>query len=406
MNKIYFALTFMFVLGIGSFAQSVKGDWRGVLDVNGTRLNIVFHFGDGKSGWTMDSPDQGAKGIAVKPVKNQHDTLALEIPQIGATYSAILKDGKLAGKFSQSGMTFELNMEAGALERKRPQTPEAPFPYTTEERDFTNDKDGAVLSGTLTMPVNVKNPVLVVFVSGSGQQNRDEELFDHKPFAVIADRLARNGIASYRYDDRGVGQSTGMRNDLTTEDFAYDALCAVKMLKKNVKTLKIGVLGHSEGGTIAFMLAGNQPEDIDFIISLAGSSVIGEEILKKQIMRQAELSGLNVSEAQIKSNIVSLKSKPWYKFFLTYDPAGVIRKIKCPVFAAFGSKDVQVDAEENSGTLRQFLKIKKKDKVVIYDGLNHLFQHAGTGLPDEYGAIEETFSDNVLTDIINWINKL
>lgn len=406
MNRIYLTIALFFASCMVSLGQTVKGDWHGALDVKGTKLNIVFHFKDGNRDWTMDSPDQGAKGIAVILVKNQQDTVALEIPQLRAAYSSILKDGKLIGKFSQSGMTFELNLAPGNLVRNRPQTPQPPFPYTRKELTFTNDKDDAVLAGTLTMPVNVKNPTLVVFTSGSGQQNRDEELFEHKPFAVIADRLARKGIASFRYDDRGVGKSNGMRNDLTTVDFAYDALCAVKKLKKTVKPKKIGIIGHSEGGSIAFMLAGNQPKNIDFIVSLAGPSVIGERVFIKQIMKQSEISGVKTGDEQVRANVEKLKSKPWYAYFLSYDPTEVISKIKCPVFAAYGSKDVQVDAEENIGMLKQTLKIKKNDKLIIYDGLNHLFQHAKTGFPNEYGDIEETFSDEVLTDIIDWINDL
>lgn len=407
MRKTLFSLVSLLLLPMALWGQTVKGDWHGVLNAGGAKLNIVFHFKEGNGYWTMDSPDQSVNDIPVLLVKNRNDSVALEVPMIKARYDGVLAEGKLKGTFTQMGMALELCLEPGVIERKRPQTPQPPFPYTTQELSFTGSDDGATLCGTLTMPAGRACNKLVVMVSGSGQQNRDEELFGHKPFAVMADRLARRGIASFRYDDRGVGKSQGMRPDLTTAHFAADALCAVKMLRGETPCSKIGIMGHSEGGLIAFMLAGNHPADISFIVSLAGPALTGEKVLRKQAAEIGRLmTGTEMDEGQIDQSVNMMRKQPWGAYFLDYDPAADISKITCPVFAANGAKDLQVDATDNIGMLKQTLKIKPVDKIVVYDGLNHLFQHAPTGLPTEYNGIEETISEQVMTEIGEWINGL
>lgn len=407
MHRIFFTLVSLLLLPTILWGQTVKGDWHGMLNVGSAKLNIVFHFKEGNGYWTMDSPDQNVKDLTVMLVKNSNDSVALEVPMIKARYDAVLADGKLKGTLTQMGMAFELCMEPGIIERKRPQTPQPPFPYITKELSFTNSDDGATLCGTLTIPIDNAGDKLVVMVSGSGQQNRDEELFEHKPFAVMADWLARQGIASFRYNDRGVGKSGGMRIDLTTANFASDALCAIKMLRGETAYKEIGIMGHSEGGLIAFILAGNHPADLNFIVSLAGPSLTGEKVLRKQAREIGKMTiGREMTDEQIDPSINMMRKQPWSAYFLDYNPATDITKITCPVFAAYGTKDLQVDATDNIGMLKQTLKIKPVDKVVVYDGLNHLFQHAVTGLPTEYGEIEETISEQVMTDVCEWLKGL
>lgn len=284
--------------------------------------------------------------------------------------------------------------------------------YLTEEVTFTNTEDGATLAGTLTVPVasprggmgaSAKVPVLLM-VTGSGQQNRDEELMGHKPFAVIADYLGRHGIATLRYDDRGFGQSHGGEvQKATTEDFARDAEAGIRFLRSTGRFGQVGILGHSEGGTIAFMLGGRQL--VDFVVSLAGPAVSGDSIVWKQLQslapEQAAMVDVQaVREQQLASGI------PWLAFFATYDPSANIRNTTCPVLALNGTKDVQVDAAMNLSALRRLLPANSLTVIREYDGLNHLFQHCQTGLPDEYGHLAETFAEEVLHDMAEWISGI
>ena len=348
-------------------------------------------------------------------------------------------------------MKFTLNLKPGDFIRERKQTPKSPLPYPTEEVTFKNPTDNAVLSGTLSYPLTFvmqqKAPV-VLFVTGSGQQNRDEELMGHKPFAVIADFLAKMGIASLRYDDRGFGKSTGDATHATSHTFMTDALAGVEFLKSTGKFSKIGILGHSEGGTIAFMAASEKPQEVDFIVSLAGTAVRGDELLLKQnevllsanpatalqgieyckvlrkvfqhlidgnptdnpkdiIDRYVAETGTNLPAPALQNlQVVLTTSNPWLNYFLSYDPASALKKVTCPVMAINGDKDTQVDASINLGTLKQLLPSHEKHLIKTYSGLNHLFQHCSTGYANEYAQIEETISPEVLAEIANWIISL
>ena len=379
------------------------GSWSGKLNVGTMSLTIVLHLeqADGYVLVTMDSPDQGAKGIGTFKEFLSDDSLAIKVEQIGMTYRAKLKDGKLDGTFSQNGLKIPLVLTRGDVaEVKRPQNPQPPFPYETEEVTFRNEADGATLAGTLTYPVGYgkqskKKPVVVLFVSGSGQQNRDEEVFNHKPFFVIADYLARQGIATLRYDDRATGKSTGGEvKKGTSEDFMRDALAS-----------KVGMLGHSEGGLIAFMLGAKK--QTDFIVSLAGPGVKGDTLLTAQNNRILSLSGLpatmTVEKCRQQQDVQEI---PWLKWFIDYDPTSNIRSTRCPVFALNGDRDCQVIASQNLTAIQQLLPKSKKNLVKEYPGLNHLFQHSTTGLPAEYGQIEETISPEVLQDIAQWLKSL
>ncbi len=393
---------------------ALNGSWSGKLNVGSASLTLVLHVeqADGHVVITLDSPDQGVKGIGTFKEFLSDDSLAIKVEQIGMTYRAKLKDGKLDGTFSQNGMKIPLVLTRGdVVEVKRPQNPQPPFPYATEEVTFRNEADGATLAGTLTYPVGYgkqskKKPIVVLFVSGSGQQNRDEEVFNHKPFFVIADYLARQGIATLRYDDRATGKSTGgdVKNG-TSEDFMRDALAGLEFLRQQKKFSKVGMLGHSEGGLIAFMIGAKK--QTDFIVSLAGPGVKGDTLLTEQSNRILSLSGLPATMTVEKyRQQQDVQEIPWLRWFIDYDPTSNIRSTRCPVFALNGTLDSQVIASQNLTAIRQLLPKSKKNLVKEYPGLNHLFQHCTTGLPAEYGQIEETISPEVLQDIAQWLNSL
>lgn len=392
---------------------ALLGSWSGKLKVGAVSLTIVLHLeqADDYVKVSLDSPDQGAKGISGFKEYLSDDSLAIKVESLDVTYRAKLKDGKLDGKFAQRGFSFPLVMERGVPEVKRPQIPQGPFPYETEEVTFRNEKDSATLAGTLTWPVGYnpkskKKPMVAIFVSGSGQQNRDEELFEHKPFFVIADYLARQGIATLRYDDRATGKSVGgdVRN-ATSENFARDALAGIEFLRNKKAFSKVGLIGHSEGGLIAFMLGAQKK--VDFIVSLAGPGVKGDTLLVSQVNLIGLLSGqLPNMTIQKYRQQDAVRQMPWIQWYLDYDPSDHIRQTRCPVFALNGDRDCQVIAKQNLTAIKQLLSESTQNCIKEYPGLNHLFQHCTTGLPNEYGQIEETISPEVLQDIAAWMNSL
>jgi len=394
-----------------SFGQQISGPWTGKLDLGAQKLTIVLHFdkdASGKDVCTMDSPDQSAKGIPATLNFISADSVNIAAPNIGMTYAGKLSEGELKGTFSQMGMKLPLDMKPGEVKHNRPQHPVEPYPYQTKEIAFQNEAANAWFAGTLVYPEGYKEgdkvPVLIM-VTGSGAENRDEEVFDHKPFLVIADYLARHGVASLRFDDRGMGKSTGSMEGATTKDFAEDALAGIEMLRGLKQFSKVGVLGHSEGGSVAFMLGAKQK--VDFIISMAGVGAKGDTALTAQANRTYELMGvpMQVNVAQYRAQVAQLNS-PWLNYFLDYDPIPDIQGTRCPVLAINGDKDVQVVSSLNLKGIEKALPKNKKTLVKEYPGLNHLFQHCTTGLPTEYAGIEETISEEVLGDIATWINGL
>ena len=419
MKQILFIALFILMALTGQ-AQKVQptsalvGSWKGKLDAGMVKLTLALHLeqADGYVVITLDSPDQGVKGIGTYKDYLSDDSLAIKVEHIGMTYRARLKDGKLDGKFMQNGLSLPLVFTRGSVdELKRPQTPKPPFPYETEDVTFRNEKDGATLAGTLTYPVNYdksskKKPVVVLFVSGSGPQDRDETVFEHRPFLVIADYLARQGIASLRYDDRGTGASVGgeMKN-ATSEDFMRDAEAGLDFLRQQKKFKKVGLIGHSEGGLIAFLLSAQKKTD--FIVSLAGPGVKGDTLLAAQTNRIMSLSGMPATMTVEKyRQQQSVKDLAFLQWLINYDPTDNIRKTRCPVFALNGDRDCQVIASQNLTAIRQLLPKSKKNLIKEYSELNHLFQHCKTGLVAEYNEIEETISPEVLSDIAEWINGL
>ena len=392
-----------------SAQHAMDGVWTGKLNVGPQTLTLVLHVAHETSGnvvCSLDSPDQGAMNIPVKSDYCSADSISVSLEQLGLSYQGRLKGDEIVGTFTQ-GSAFPLTLKRGEEKLKRPQNPVEPFPYKTEEVTFTNATDKATLVGTLSYPTDYKKgktPV-VLMVTGSGQENRDEEIFGHKPFLVIADYLARHGVASLRYDDRGFGKSTGGDvKHATTADFARDAASGIEFLHTLKCFSKVGVLGHSEGGSIAFMLGAKGK--VDFVISMAGIGVRGDTALTAQANRLLELSGqpMRLSTLQYRVNAY-MKKSPWLNFFMDYDPSGDISKALCPVMAINGERDVQVISSLNLIGIKAHLTENPKNFVKEYPALNHLFQHCATGNVSEYRMIEETISPEVLEDIVRFIKQ-
>ena len=413
-----------------SQARAQKGAWSGELNIQGFKLPLVFNFTD--DGCTIDSPSQGAKGIKAEKSMTPEGKLKVTIGMIGATFEGTVEEQNITGTFTQNGMSLPLTLKPGVEQKNnRPQTPMPPFPYTTEEVTFANGD--ITLHGTLTLPEGWnKSTKAVVMVTGSGQQNRDEELFGHKPFAVIADALARQGIASLRYDDRGWGNNSIKFTDFTTDDFKQDAAAGIDFLRK--KFNMVGVIGHSEGGTIALMLASEGKAD--FVVSLAGMTISGKQTLLNQNIDALRSIGMQEETVKKYSEVISdifdkvaagqdfdeylkgaenmenfkpiidqakkLLTSPYMRHFITIDIHNLLPKIKCPVLALNGKKDTQVAYKQNLEVLENGLT-NCSHETIAYDNLNHLFQHCTNGSIVEYHQIEETISQEVLDKIISWI---
>lgn len=436
--------------GLMSVAQSLSGSWSGSIDVGAANLPLVFHISDAPAGLTatMDSPAQGAKGIPVDSVSCEGMTVRMAIVKLGVTIEGMWRGDTMTTVFRQSGLELPLVLTRGAeAEVRRPQEPEPPYPYVCEEVSFPSAAAGLEMHGTLTIPEGEGPFAAVVLVTGSGTQNRDEELMGHKPFKVIADFLTRRGIAVLRYDDREWGRGYA---GATTADYASDALNAAAFLRRDprIDPARVGIVGHSEGGTIAFMCA-SRCDSIAFVVSMAGMTIPGREcivwqngeslrragipqqtverycdvidaVFKRTAEAGRELSADEAAQAveeavaaagaadmpqAMRAELVksATGATAWLRFFVGYDPSADISRVKCDVLAMNGTRDCQVDAEANLGVLERCKELEGHLTVRRYDGLNHLFQHCRTGLPDEYYNIEETFSAEALADMVDWI---
>lgn len=454
---------FTFFVSIAMSAQDITGQWNGVLKVQGMQLRLVFNVT--KSGAfytsTMDSPDQGAAGIPVTKTTFVNSTIKFEVTNARIEYNGALKNDEIVGTFKQGGQEFPMNLSRKTIEKeviKRPQEPTKPYSYYSEDITFPNSKANISLAGTLTLPKKEGNYPVVILISGSGSQNRDSELLGHKPFLVISDYLTKKGIAVLRYDDRGFGQSTGDSKTATSADFATDVESAVAYLKtrKEINLKKIGLMGHSEGGIIAPMVAAKS-KDISFIVLLAGTGIQGDKIvllqqeliakangdaeteIKKSVEGNAKVlemvvqsnndeklkselrnylnelikdnSDKEIPQGMTKDQYISLRvsaiTNPWMQYFLKYNPQPTLEKVKCPVLAVNGEKDLQVPPKENLIAIKNAL-IKGGNKNVTtieFPNLNHLFQESTTGSPSEYATIEQTFSPVALNEITKWIQK-
>ena len=445
-------------------SSDFAGNWIGTLDAGGAqlRLRFVITEGDDGLGATVFSIDQGNVEIPVETVTTNGDTISLSMPMVGASYTGGLstEEGRITGTFAQGGASFPLVLERApegegeaAGPARRPQDPEEPYPYLAEDVTFANAGEGHTLAGTFTRPATGGPFPAVVLISGSGPQDRDEALMGHRPFLVLADHLTRRGIAVLRYDDRGVGKSTGDFASATTEDFATDALAGVAYLKSrdDVDPGAIGLAGHSEGGVIAPMAA-VQSSDVSYIVLMAGTGVNGEQILYAQaeliaraagateaaiaenrerqrqifevlkteddperaadrmgaILGGPDRGGTESARDQIIEAEVQRVNSPWFRFFLTYEPAEMLEQVTVPVLAINGEKDLQVPHEENLRAIEEALQRGGNTLYEIHalPDLNHLFQHAETGAPGEYQAIEETWSPEAMELIADWILRV
>lgn len=467
MKRIISLSGLLLIIGMTLSAQNtagkLEGSWSGVLKTLAGELNLVLHFkmteADTISA-TLDSPDQAALGIPCGRVTLAGDTVMVDIPMVKGYYRGGMSgDSLITGKWTQLGRSSDLIMKKGAkpIVHNRPQEPKPPYPYREEEVTFMNPVENFSLAGTLTIPEGDGPFPAVILISGSGQQDRDETIFLHKPFLVLADYLTRNGIAVLRYDDRGMGKSKGRTNDATSLTFADDAEAALTYLlqRPEIDSRKIGLAGHSEGGLIAPIVA-SRNRNVSFIVSLAGPGVKGYEVLLKQAQdilaasgtSQAEIDetlasnsqlyrmvvdepdlrkfakdamewygkeldrkGLGAEERKTKMSeftqgLVSLNN-PWMRYFIATDPAQFWSEVKCPVLALNGDKDLQVDQGMNLPAIKAALRRggNRKVKTVVLPGLNHLFQTAEKGTPDEYVKIEETFSPAAMELIASWIKK-
>jgi pimeloyl-ACP methyl ester carboxylesterase len=441
----------------------LAGDWNGVLDVMGSQLRLVFHVTEAQGVFTstMDSPDQGAFGMKVDTTVVNGNEIVWTNKRIGMKASGeYMPDSSfITVDFNQAGRSMPLKLgreEVARKEQKRPQEPTS-MDYKQEEVKFTNPLGGHSLAGTLTIPKSGEFDKVVVLVSGSGPQDRNEELIGHKPFLVLSDYLTRNGVAVLRYDDRGVGGSTGDFQAGTSMDFADDATAAVNFLKarEDMSDKKFGVMGHSEGGLIAPIVA--QKTDLDFIVLLAGPGIRSDELMLEQtvailragnededeimfnkksnmlifdymnehqevsveelregmaeiirerfkLLPEEDVAKIDDIEVEIENQIKTV-STPWFRYFLNYDPSDYLTKVTIPTLAVNGSLDLQVLPNSNlSGIKKSLEKAGNKNYVIKeFEGLNHLFQMSETGAPSEYGAIEETFNEEALEFILDWV---
>lgn len=444
-------------------AQEITGKWNGMLKVKGMELRIVFNIarqGDAYTA-TMDSPDQGAFDIPMTSAEFKNPDIKLTHSAAMIVYSGKLEEGQIKGTFNQAGQSFPMDLSRETIEKVeivKPQDPEKPYPYIAEDVLIQNLKDSVTLAGTITLPSKEGKFPAVILVSGSGPQNRNEDIFGHKPFLILSDFLTRNGIAVLRYDDRGTASSTGSYSTATSADFATDAMSAINYLKSRpeINSQKIGIIGHSEGGIIAPMLAANYNE-IAFIVLMAGTGVQGNELLLMQQEAIGKVSGLTDEELKMMREVNSKQfdiivnatstdsirprlvnylkqyleeypeaqrpegmtddqyvemsiaqlTTPWMVNFMRYNPTTDLAKVKCPVLAINGSKDLQVPAKVNLASIEKAVKSGGNNDVTIIEleGLNHLFQECETGSPMEYTQIQQTISPNAMDEILKWINQ-
>jgi pimeloyl-ACP methyl ester carboxylesterase len=432
--------------------SDIDGVWVGTLSVNAIKLRLAFHIANTTAGLTatMDSLDQGAKGIPVSSLVREGSSVKMEVKVAQGQFSGeISKDLRMiSGTWSQGGNSLPLELrrvkDLAALTTAHPQEPKRPLPYREEEVSYPNAAaPGVTLAGTLTLPEGKGPFPAVLLITGSGPQDRDETIFGHKPFFILSDYLTRKGIAVLRVDDRGTGKSTGNFASATTADFAADAEAGVAFLNRRpeINPKRIGLIGHSEGGLIAPMIAARTP-DVSFLVLMAGSGVPGDEVLSEQARMLIAASGATaeqltaasarqhdllelfksekdpasferklresmqgrMSEAELNLAIAQTKG-PWFRYFVEYDPATALRKTTVPVLALNGSKDLQVSSTQNLPAIRKALEAahNKDFQTVELAGLNHLFQTAQNGLPLEYGKLEETISPVALDKIASWL---
>ncbi|RPG34966.1 MAG: alpha/beta fold hydrolase [Muricauda sp. TMED12] len=461
MKNILSVLTLLF-LSIGIHAQDISGRWNGTVQISEDKsIEFVFNISTDENGHKtiIDIPSQRVAGLKPQNTSFKDGVLFIDGANLGITYEGTFYENaqQFKGNFTEGANTLPLNLKQGELKsvvkNNRPQEPVKPYPYNEEEVVFENSEANVSLSGTLTLPRKNKKSPVVILISGSGPQDRDETVANHKPFWILADYLTRQGIAVLRFDDRGVGKSTGNFSEATTADFSTDVLSAVAFLKTrpDIDSNNMGLIGHSEGGIIA-PLAANQTKDVSFILLLASTGIPGSEIslmqsismrpfpvpneaayeqaIRKAIAIAASNKELSVIKSellehynatitpilkplvgddekvsQIINGLIETRTTPWVRYFYNYNPADEIEKLDIPVLSLNGTNDTQVVAEINQKGIKDALiRGKNKDfKVLKLEGLNHFFQESETGKMEEYSTIEQTFSPIALKEISNWI---
>jgi len=438
---------------------NIEGIWKGPLKIGQSEQGLIVYLSRDSGGTmkaTIDSPDEGIKGIAVKDVKYEKDVLILEIEPSKNYKGKLSKDGsRIEGKLTTSRMQVPLTLERAdeAHPSTRPQDPPKPYPYIAEDVYFTNKEAKVTFAGTLTIPKGKGPFPSALLISGTGQHDRNSAMMDHRPFLVLADHLTCMGIAVLRYDDRGTGYSTGLFSKATTKDFAEDAIAGITYLRSRTEIDHdlIGLVGHSEGSVVAAMVAARL-QNIAYVVMLSGMGISGDMTLIRQTEAIAKASGIdeeiigaNISlqkkiyavlknssnhqtlekklhniylsqvsalgqgineemELQIQEHISQVTS-PWFLYFVKYDPQADLARVKCPIFILFGEKDLQTPPQFHIPPIKQSFRPNgtSQTTVKIMPGLNHLFQNAETGLVSEYNKISETISPSVLQLIGEWI---
>ena len=443
----------LLIVGTASVAraQTVAGEWQGALRAGAQSLRVAVHIeadADGTFRGTLDSLDQGARGIPLNAIAVNDRQLTFTVPTVSGSFSGTLStDGNtIDGQWSQ-GASLPLVLTRGApiAVPRRPQTPVKPYPYRDEPVTFVNSAAGISLAGTLTIPPGDGPFPAVMLITGSGAQDRNESIVGHQPFLVLADHLTRHGIVVLRADDRGVGQSGGNFAAATTADFATDVEAGLVFLRSRVEVdpRRVGLIGHSEGGMIAPMVAARDTS-VRFVVLMAGPGVPGDQVIVEQtrlmslatgvmpdvaergadqqrsvleiVKREHDPDALNralrerfaalgLPPSQIDLQIAALTS-PWYRYFVTYDPGPALAALTCPVLALNGEKDLQVPAAQNLPAIRRALSANHAAQIEEIAGVNHLFQSATTGSPSEYATTEETLAPVVLEKISAWIVSL
>jgi pimeloyl-ACP methyl ester carboxylesterase len=436
---------------------SAEGVWQGAMEGRGMRLRFQLHVSHDDQKQlvaALDSPDQGVSGLPAIRVSQKDAAFHFEIPVVSGVYDGTLNAAKSAitGSWAQNGVEQKLDFQRSdqLLELLRPQNPVKPYPYKEEELTFPNAKAKISLAGTLTVPSGPGPFPAAILLSGSGPHDRDESLVGHRPFLVLADHLTRKGVAVLRFDKRGVGKSTGDFANATMEDLTGDAEAALAYLKtrKEIDARKIGLIGHSEGGLIAPMLA-THSQTVTWIVLLAAPGLKGEDVLLLQselILRAAGVNDGEVSrtlafnrqtyafvrqekdpavlEAKLNDLVqststgaalppaavqsqVRLLVSPWFRFFLDYDPVPTLQKTLCPLLALNGERDLQIPPKENLAKIQKALQDGGNSdfQTTELPGLNHLFQHSLTGSPTEYGGILETMAPEALNAVSDWVLK-
>ncbi|MGW4767433.1 alpha/beta hydrolase family protein [Nocardia sp. NPDC004278] len=425
---------------------SLTGDWHGAIEAPGAPLSVGVSFADNGSA-TIDIPRQGVHGAQLKDVSTQPDRVAFAIPDVPGNPAFAGKFDKgsdrIVGEFRQAGQSLPLTLQPGKVEQAtRPQEPKPPYPYRSEDVTYRNGD--ITIAGTLTEPEGNGPFPAILLISGSGAQDRNEELMGHKPFLLLADTFTRAGYAVLRTDDRGVGGTSGKLDDANYTDLADDAATGVKFLRArpDIDPAHVGLFGHSEGGYLAPLVAARPDSGIAFAILMAGPSVPGWEVLIEQnralltaagapqsrvdeqvayitdwtnLIRSGDLAGAkdlsqrhNESlppEQRASADVLNAYNTPYMAAFISYDPAPALSALHIPVLAFFGTKDLQVLATQNEPPMRDHLAADPDATVHVFPGLNHLMQPANSGLPSEYTTIETTISPEVLGYVTAWLSQ-